>query len=275
MRDLLAAPPYADRSDDDLLTALVSLSTEQLAGCPEYRRVWPDWSGADRFDELPWLHVGVFKHLDLRTHFDGVQYERTLMSSATSSGMSSMIVLDRDSSELQSMSTLAILRDFVGPDIRPLLVLDSAKSLRVRGELSARVAAALSLKPLASEIHFLLEDAADPQSMQWDKLEALLDRFDDLLVYGFTWIVWLAWGAGIPQRIRDKLMGKRIHFVHSGGWKKLEDRKIGRSEFDQALLRDLSPDSRVVDYITALLNKWESSFPFASTVIDTCRPGRT
>ncbi len=248
MKELLAAPPYSNRNDDDLLRALVSLSAEQLSGCPEYRRVWPDWSGADKFDELPWLHVGIFKHLELRTHFDGVHYERTLKSSATSSGVSSLIVLDRDSSELQSMSSLAILRDFVGGEIRPLLVLDSAKSLRVRGHLSARVAAALSLKPLASEIHFLLEDPEDARSMQWDKLEALLDRFDDLLVYGFTWILWMAWSAEIPERIRSKLTGKRIQFVHSGGWKKLEDRKIERQEFDRTLLMDLSPDSRVVDY---------------------------
>lgn len=248
MRDLLAAPPYSERSDDDLLSALIELSDQQLSGCPEYRRVWPEWSGANKFDELPWLHVGLFKHLELRTRFDGVHYERTLESSATSSGVSSSIALDRDSSTLQTISTLAILRDFVGTDIRPLLVLDSSKSLRVRGRLPARVAAALSLKPLASEIHFLLENPADAQSMQWDKLEILLDRFDDLLVYGFTWILWMAWGAGIPQRIRNKLDGKRIQFVHSGGWKKLEDRKIDRQVFDRALLKDLAPDSGVLDY---------------------------
>lgn len=248
MRALLSTQPYANRNDDELLSALVELTNHHLAGCPAYRRIWPDWSGAGTFEELPWLHVGVFKHLELKTSFDGVRHERTLKSSATSSGRSSLIALDKSSSELQSLSTLSILRDYVGGDIRPLLVLDSSKSLRERGQLSARAAAAMSLKPLASEIHFLLDDPADAQSLRWEKLEALLDRHDEFLVYGFTWILWLVWSAAIPDRVRNKLRGKRIQFVHSGGWKKLEDSKVDRHEFDSTLLRGLAADSSVVDY---------------------------
>lgn len=249
MTELLTAAPYSPRQDGALLRELNALSRHHIDGCPEYRNVWPDWSDARTPADLPWLHVGVFKHVDFRTDFHGVRYERTLTSSATTSGVSSRIALDRESSELQSRSTLSILKDFVGDETRPLLILDSARSLRVRGEISARVAAALSLKPLASEIHFLLDDAADAETMKWALLEELLDRFDDLLVYGFTWILWLAWGAAAtPASVRRKLEGKRIRFVHSGGWKKLEAMRVDRAAFDQALLDGLTPDSRVVDY---------------------------
>lgn len=241
--------PYAARDEAALLAELNELSRRHLTGCEPYRRVWPEWRAAADLTELPFLHAGVFKHVHFRTEAPELRHERTLKSSATTSGKSSLIHLDRESSELQSASTLAILRDFVGGAQRPLLVLDSAKSLLARGEVSARVAAALSLKPLATGIHFLLEDANDAASMRWDALASLLQAHDDFLVYGFTWMLWLAWvTAKRPADITRLLKGKRLSFVHSGGWKKLEALKVERAAFDQALLRDLAPGSKVVDY---------------------------
>jgi len=241
--------PYGPRSEAGFLAEMNALTRAHLAGCPEYARIWPDFGEADSPENLPWLHVGLFKHIEFRTRGEGIRHERTLKSSATTSGVSSLVTLDRASSELQSASTQAIFRNFVGDRIRPLLVLDSSRSLLTRGEVSARIAAALSLRPLASEIHFLLEDAEDPGSLKWDALAGQLRNQDDLLVYGFTWILWLAWGsAEMPGEIRELLAGKRIHFVHSGGWKKLEDLKVDRQTFDGRLLSGLHPDSRVVDF---------------------------
>jgi len=137
----------------------------------------------------------------------------------------------------------------VGDRKRPLLILDDGKSLRQRGSVSARMAAAMSLSPLATDFHFLLRDAGDPGSMKWDALGAALETGNDFLVYGFSSILWLAWGAGdVPENVREQLRGKRIHFVHSGGWKKMEAMRVDRKQFDDTLTRDLDPDSRVVDY---------------------------
>ena len=137
-------------------------------GCPEYARIWPDFQQATNVAELPFLHVGLFKHIPFKTQTQGINHERTLKSSATSSGVSSLITLDQTSSSLQSASTLAILKDFVGDTIRPFLILDSSRSLMARGEISARIAAAMSLRPLASEMYFLLNNANDPASVKWD-----------------------------------------------------------------------------------------------------------
>ena len=243
------ARPYGPRSETDFLEEMNALTRFHLGGCPEYARIWPDFDRARRLADLPWLHVGLFKHIEFRTTGEGIRHERTLKSSATSSGVPSLVALDRASSELQSASTLAIFRDFVGEGARPLLVLDSSRSLRTRGEVSARVAAALSLRPLASEIHFLLEDAADPDSMKWDVLAGQLASHDELLVYGFTWVLWLAWGATeMPAEVRELLAGKRIHFVHSGGWKRLDAIEVDRQTFDGGLLSGLHADSRVIDF---------------------------
>jgi hypothetical protein len=241
--------PYGPRSEADFLAEMNALTRFHLDGCPEYARIWPHFESAGNLADLPWLHVGLFKHIEFKTSGEGIRHERTLKSSATSSGVPSLVTLDRKSSELQSASTLAIFRDFLGGGTRPLLVVDSSRSLLTRGEVSARVAAALSLRPLASEIHFLLEDAEDPGSMKWDALAELLGGHDELLIYGFTWVLWLAWGAaGVPKKISDRLAGKRIHFVHSGGWKKLDAVQVDRQAFDERLLTGLHPESRVVDF---------------------------
>lgn len=252
MSELLELAPYGPRQDDHLLAELNSLTAGHMAGCAPYSSLIRGAGQAEpaaRISEVPYVHVGVFKYADMRTQAEGIRHQRTLLSSATSSGVSSRIALDAHSSALQSRSVVRILADFVGETRRPLLIVDSSRSLRSRRQVSARVAAALGLQPLSTEIRFLLDDASDPSTMRWDVLGEVLQAHDELLVYGFTWILWLAWGAAeMPAEIRTALRGKRIHFVHSGGWKKLEQQQVDRALLDGALLDGLAPASAVVDY---------------------------
>ena len=246
---MLQEHPFAARDDALFLTEMNAITRWHLEACPEYRRVWSTWSEAESVAQLPFLHVGVFKHILFRTNQSEVEHERTLLSSSTTGGKPSRIVLDARSSALQSQSSLAILKSLVGHQQRPLLVLDDVNSLRRRGEVSARVAAAMSLRPLASEIHFLLAQANEPASIKWDAVRDIAASHDALLIYGFSWILWMAWGEQrIPADTLATLRGKRVHFVHSGGWKRLESLKVDRERFDASLLEELSPDSRVVDF---------------------------
>lgn len=249
MSALLDRSPYSERDDRAFLSELRALTEHHLAGCAEYARIWPHWNCAEQLAGLPFLHVGTFKSLRFVTRSPGIIHQRVLKSSATSSGVSSQIALDQRSVELQSRSSSAILTDFLGDERRPLIVLDSVAGLRSGAELSARTAAALSLKPLSSDILFLLKDASDSASMKWDQLLSILQKTDSLLVYGFTWMLWCAWAAAeIPSEVRSALKGKPIDFVHSGGWKKLEHLRVSREQFDAKLLCGLDPRSRVLDF---------------------------
>ncbi len=249
MSALLERGPYSARDERTFIAELTALTEHHLAGCPEYGRVWPEWRPTKDISDFPFLHVGTFKAIQFTTRAEGLKHQRVLKSSATSSGTSSQIMLDQRSAELQARSSNAILADFLGTDLRPLLVLDSVGGLRSGAEVSARMAAALSLKPLSSDILFLLKDATDPASMKWKTLLRTLESGDSFLVYGFTYMLWTAWAdANMPGEVRAALRGKRIDFVHSGGWKKLEHLKVSREQFDAELTRELSPESQVVDY---------------------------
>ena len=248
MSELLKLKPFGPRADDILISELNELVGYHLSGCPAYSSIIGRYHPIKQIEDLPFIHVGLFKHMDLRTTVTGVKHGRILHSSSTS-GINSKIVLDDKSSALQADSSKKILGDFIGDDARPLLVLDSLKSLIQRGAMSARIAASMSLKPLSSEIHFLLKQTDDPESMKWEVLMEVLRKNDAILVYGFSWILWLAWGKQeLPKDVIKALEGKKITFIHSGGWKKLTNIKVDHDQFDSGLLKNLHPDSRVVDY---------------------------
>lgn len=241
--------PFAPREEPDFLAAMNAVSAHHHAHCPEYARIWPRQAPAESLAALPWLHVGLFKRIDLVSRADDLDHERTLNSSATSGGSASRITLDRGSSERQAASSAAILGNFLGQDRCPLLVLDSARSLIARGAVSARIAAALSLRPLASDLHFLLGEADDPTSVNWDLLATQLEQHPKLRIYGFTWMLWQALGAlELPAPVRKLMAGRTVQFVHSGGWKKLEAMKVDRDQFDGRLLGRSGNDSRVIDF---------------------------
>jgi hypothetical protein len=248
MSGLLNREPYGPREDALLLAELNELVRFHIQGSPLYRSIVGDDPEAKRIEDLPFLHVGLFKRFDFRTVNEGIKHKRTLLSSSTS-GVSSQIRLDEKSSALQETSSRKILENFIGGEQRPLLLIDSASSLSQRGTVSARIAASMSLKPFSTEMYFLLQKPDDPESVNWNLLGDVLKKNDSLLVYGFSWILWLAWGNQvIPAPVREALHGKKIVFVHSGGWKKLEEIKVDHKTFNARLLDKLHPDSKVVDY---------------------------
>jgi hypothetical protein len=62
-------------------------------------------------------------------------------------------------------------------------------------------------------------------------------------------MLWAGWGGvAMPTAAREALAATRVDFVHSGGWKKLESLRVGREEFDSALLAGVGPGSSVLDF---------------------------
>jgi len=246
MSALLDRLPFAERDQVAFLEEMNRLCRHHLAGCPDYARIWPDWRPAECAEALPFLHVGLFKRLLLRTSAPGIEHGRTLQSSATTGQQASQVVLDRQSSELQSRSTRAILADFVSLSPCPLLVFDSPRALRER-KVSARTAAALSLGPMASDVFFVGDSTG--AGVDWAAFGRASAGHDQLMLYGLTWTLWTAWAsAAVPAELKAELGRQRVLFVHSGCWKKLESLAVDRGRFDRELLDKAGPGSRVLDF---------------------------
>lgn len=248
MSVLLEKPAYGQRDEQAFLGELDDLTRHHMAACAPYGAIVGPHNAATRVEEVPYLHVGLFKHLQLSASVEGVKKGRVLQSSATS-GVSSAIHLDSKSSDLQQRSSQKILSNCLGDGKRPLIVVDSSKSLLRRGTISARVAAAMSLRFLASEVVFILDDADDPASVRWDELARVLADNEEVVIYGFSWILWLAFARlQVPEAMCEALSRTRARFVHSGGWKKLAAQQVDRDTFDAALIAPWASTSDVLDY---------------------------
>lgn len=246
---LLDMAPYGPRDDAAFLAEMNRLTAHHLRHCPEYVRVFPNQGAADAPEALPYLHVSAFKHVPFLTQDGQILHERVLHSSATSSNRSSKITLDRHSSMLQGRSSQAILTDFIGAEKRPLIILDSKASLIQRGVVSARTAAGLALRPFATRVHFGMESQNLDSRVLWEALAAAFDQTSSILVYGFTWVLWRHWVNGtMPAEIAQRLQDINAVYVHSGGWKKLEDERVPRETFNSRLLGLSGPGSKVIDY---------------------------
>lgn len=247
MSALLQRDPFGSRDDAMFLDEMNALTHRHLREIPILAGIWSDWKPAGTTEELPFLHVGMFRSFDFRG--PGRKFGRMLESSSTSGSRPSRIPLDAESSDLQARSVTAILRDFIGDDReRALLIVDSPRSLRPATAVSARTAAAMSLRPLAKDLYFLL-DSPDCESVDWGALGRALSDGADLLVYGFTWALWQAWNSVLAnEEFRRTLAHRRITFLHSGGWKKMESLRVTRDRFDSTLSASGAAGSRVIDF---------------------------
>jgi hypothetical protein len=79
MSKLISRPVYGERDPITFLEEMNSLTLHHMQGCVEFARMWPDWKKAERAEELPFVHVGVFKQLELKTTGKDIKHERVVL----------------------------------------------------------------------------------------------------------------------------------------------------------------------------------------------------
>jgi hypothetical protein len=257
---LLAAPPYGGNGDaQQRRETLLALFKQELAyACeqnPRFRNYvehWPvDFREAREIADLPYLPVGVFKSNPPLALVEPGEVKRTLTSSATTGQIPSRIVLDAATSRRMTKGVLTIVRDFIGSARRPYLVVDTPENLAAQGQLGARGAAVQALGSFATEIVSCLRPGENGDSRL--DVEKLLEcaakwRDSEVLVYGFTFVVWTQLVQPLQQLgLTLNLPNARI--LHSGGWKRLLQQAVTREVFAHgvASVFGCAPE-RIIDY---------------------------
>lgn len=255
---ILSIPPY-DQPPEEREATLLELLKEELdyacsrhRGYENYIRQWPlGYHSAGQIADLPYLPVGILK-ADPPLSFVGAdEVKRTLTSSATTSQLPSRVVLDAPTSRRMTKGVINIVRDFIGSNRRPYLVVDTPDFMRGGNALGARGAAIQGLHPFSSQTTYCLRvnDQGD-LTLDHQKLREFAEnhRGDEVLVYGFTYILWnhlvkplLAEGTFLDL--------PNIQILHSGGWKRLQDQAVVKTVFNEQLARvfGCSPD-RIIDF---------------------------
>lgn len=228
--------PVYGLSQTEKNTQLVALAKNlhrhHLDNSEHYRALFQDSQEITTLADMPYVAVRLFKLLTLQSISDE-QVFRLLASSGTTGQTPAKVVLDRDTSARQSKALVKIMQEFIGKQRLPMLIIDSPSILN-NPTLSARAAGIQGMAFFGRKpVYALNED----MSVNIEAVKAFSDAHRDgpVLLFGFTFMVWLHFIEGLAQAGEQLALPNGI-LIHSGGWKKLVDREVDNTTFKQGVL---------------------------------------
>jgi hypothetical protein len=255
--DLIRGPQYArpQAEKDAILTPILrSLCAAVAERCPPYRRFLDRLGHApDRWEKLsdvPPLPVTMFKRFELPA-VPPEKIVRELRSSATTGQQPSRIFLDKTTAFRQTRALASILKEHIGSERRPFLVLDAPEIVAARENLSARGAAVRGIASFASETVFgLRKEASGDLTPDFDVVGAFFGKHAGapVIMFGFTFMVWTRFVAEAEKR-GLAFPGENATLLHAGGWKKLQAQAVSKDEFRARTAAVLGCDGRrILDF---------------------------
>ncbi|MEY4515178.1 MAG: hypothetical protein RLZZ450_7300 [Pseudomonadota bacterium] len=250
--DLLTAPPFGLARDDkarSLTAALNALTTLHRARCLPYARalevMHPSAARGEpaaRSEDVPFLPVTVFKTHQLKSIADADVF-KVLTSSGTTGQVPSRIYLDRETAARQTKALATIMTTVLGPQRLPMVLVDTKSVFQNRESFSARGAGLLGMATFGRDHFYALDEQ---MALDEAGLAAFLEKYSGkpLLVFGFTFMVWLYF-LEAARRMKADLSEATL--IHSGGWKKLADQAVDNTRF-KATLRDATGLARVYNF---------------------------
>ncbi|MBO6231130.1 MAG: acyl-protein synthetase [Ruminiclostridium sp.] len=251
-------------SKDKLITEeLLELTRFHREHCTEYRR-FLDASGFDEnkvetASDIPFFPVRLFKNIDLLS-IPRENVFKTMTSSGTTGQRVSKIFVDRETAMIQQKVMLRILSDHWGKKRLPMLVIDSAETVRNRQMFTARGAAIMGLQIAARDIVYALNE---DMTLNVRAVNDFLQKYSGrrFIMFGFTFIVWQHFykafePAGTIKctsdneetvlNIKDYDLSDAF-LMTGGGWKRLVSESISQDDF-KTRMRDVFGIGHFIDH---------------------------
>jgi len=189
---------------------------------------------ARRVEDLPFIPVRLFKHLDLLSVPRGEVF-KTLTSSGTSGQAVSRIYLDRENAAMQSRVLGSIVSSFLGKQRMPMVVVDADNLLANRHQFNARAAGVIGFSVFGKEHAYALDAH---MALKMETLEAYCEkhRARGIYLFGFTFVVWKFLCQALVSRDSRLNFGAGGILIHGGGWKKLNEESVSNEVFKAMLL---------------------------------------
>lgn len=200
-----------------------------------YKKLGTNIEEIQSLEEIPFIPVNMFKHFDLRT-CKLEKVVRILNSSATTGDVPSKVYIDKVTSMRQSRGLNSILISYLGSSRRPMLIIDSEDINKKGSTINARGAAIRGISSFAKSLSYVMDIVDGDIVLNIQRLKAFEAKYkdEDILVYGFTYIIWTRF-VKVLKDIDIKLNMPKMKLLHSGGWKKLTDQKVGKEEFNKSV----------------------------------------
>jgi hypothetical protein len=232
-----------------LVPEMIALTRWHAKHCEPYARIL-DGRGqsADDIRELedvPFIPVRLFKSHTLSSIRDD-EVVKLLTSSGTTGQQVSRIVLDKITASRQTRALVHIMQEFIGKSRLPMLIVDHPGVIQNRNSFSARGAGVRGMSTFGRDHTYALHD--EDMRLDIDAVTAFLDRHagQPILLFGFTFMVWEYLLQPLARAGRTLALDNAT-LIHSGGWKKLIDRKVSNETF-KATARKTIGIQRVHDF---------------------------
>jgi phenylacetate-coenzyme A ligase PaaK-like adenylate-forming protein len=253
--DFLEISPFSVEKHEKkklLSKELIFLSKEHYGKCREYKAMM-DFVGCDfermvSYEEIPFLPVGLFKEMELRS-VEKEEIFKTMTSSGTTGQAVSKIYLDRETASRQQKTLVKIVSEFTGKARMPMLIIDCPSVVKNRAMFSARGAGILGFSIFGTKKVYAL---TDDMQINWEAVKEFLKEHEGepILLFGFTFMIWQHFYKELLRKKEETGeildLSKGI-LIHGGGWKKLISEAVSPAEFKQRL-EEVCGLKRVHDY---------------------------
>lgn len=247
--ELLNIPPYSlnqAAKEEMLLPKLKLLTEHHRRNCSAYsnilERVYPH--EIRTLTDIPFLPVSLFKNHVLKSIRDE-DVQKVLTSSGTTGQKVSQIYLDRETARIQSTVLIKVVQHFIGSTRLPMVILDHPGVVRDRTSFSARGAGIMGMAQFGHRPFYALREDLS-LDLQGLKTYIAGTGSSRLLLFGFTFMVWQGLVESLA-RTGERVDLSRGILVHSGGWKKLQEKAVSPGQFRESL-QDLAGINSVINF---------------------------
>jgi len=207
-----------------------------------------DIDKCDRIEDFPFIPVDEFK-LELHASVPEDEIVRIVESSGTS-GNPSQVALDEVTIARQQRALSAIFADYIGGERKHFIVFDNKQAVSSSGiRTSSRASGLRGMTLFAKSMHFVLDKELQLDQKSLSRAIQKIPDGAEICIWGFTWMLHMIaqqvgdethLPAGILEQLRAKLSAaSRINVLHVGGWKKLEEQKVSKSQFNETIANAL------------------------------------
>lgn len=204
-------------------------------------------------DDIPYFPVSLFKNFTLRSVPERLIVKKLYSSSTT--GKPSVILLDQETSKNQQVAARKIISDFLGNKRRHFIVFDLEGVIgeTALDELSSRGTAIRGMISLAKQMHFILSDDYEINTEKLKSLTEDLKKEDSICFFGFTWLLYSVYmeyrNNPKIKKLFNMFKSNDKKVLHIGGWKKLQEQIVSKSQFNKKIGRFLNVgESNIVDF---------------------------
>lgn len=245
LNNLLRFGPYTLKKNEKFKifnNIILNLTKFHTKNCSLYYKIFKglgiNFKLLKNYKKLPFIPVRLFKEFDFKSVKDNKVF-KILRSSGTTSNKTSKIFLDKENATNQSRVLTKIVSEVLGQKRLPMLIVDKNPELIDRKMFNASIAAIYGFSIFGKNHTYLIKK--DKDEIDFKVLESFLEKYgkEKFLIFGFTYKIFNYLILKFNSSRKSLNLSNGV-LLHGGGWKKMENFKIGNKQFKKQLYEKMN-----------------------------------